>query len=211
MNLKLKKDISPQRALRWAISITLPSLLLFSANQILISWNVSNLLTKVEISENVLKAYKNSETKGEPKQGEESAYWGEHGGDIEYIGPKDRWARRYIVPAAEKYLPELKIKINELKKMNFFAFDQDIRIARDSYIKHASVWSDILEETISCGKRDSDTYLYRCISDIYYYEGSDQINRTWDVSRLEFIRISPMFDLYDNKRRAAIIFDESDS
>ena len=45
------------KAVKWAISILLPSLLIFGFNQILISWNLDRLVSAVQDSEEIINSY----------------------------------------------------------------------------------------------------------------------------------------------------------
>ena len=76
---RFDKSAFSKRALKWSISIVLPSLILFGSNQILVAWNLSNLLTAVEKSESSMKAYTSAATVNKPGPGVEAKYWGEHG------------------------------------------------------------------------------------------------------------------------------------
>jgi len=205
---RFDKSTFSKRALKWSISIVLPSLILFGSNQILVTWNLSNLLTAVENSESSMKTYLAAAKVNKPGPGVEAKYWGEHGFDIEYIGPRDRWARENIVPAAIKYLPEIKENIAELEDMNLITFDQGMKLARESYIKHAIEWRNALEAIIVCGERDSDSYLWLCIDNYYYNGGDAKISGTWNSAQMEFARISPMLGLYNVNSRISDIFKD---
>ena len=198
---RVEKSTSPQKALKWAVSIILPSLILFGANQVLVTWNLSKLLTAVEESESSVKTYLDAAKVNEPAPGVENNYWSEHGMDIEYIGPRDKWAREIIVPAAERSLPDLTAHIAELEAMNLLTFDQGIKLAKVSFLKHAKAWRSALEAVIACGERQSDSYLWQCINDYYLNGGDENISRTWDSAKMEFARISPMFDFYNINSR----------
>ena len=205
---RFEKSTSPQKALKWAISIILPSLILFGANQVLVTWNLSNLLTAVEKSESSMNSYSAAVKVGKPAPGVENEYWSVYGMDIDYVGPRDKWARENIVPAAVKFLPELKSSIAELEGMKLLTFDQGMKLAKVSYLNHAKEWRSALEAVIVCVERKIDSYLWRCIDDYYYYGGSEKISRTWDSAKMEFARISPMFSFYSINSRISKVFGD---
>ena len=194
---KLIKNLTPNKALKWSISIILTSVILFSVNQIIVSWNLNKLITKIESTESNLSQYQVEYSKDKPAPGVENEYWAQHGNEIDYVGPKDIWARNSILPTTTKYIPKLNKDIAELQSLNLITFDQSIKIAKDSYLEHAKVWLSLLEKTQACGNRPTDSYLHSCIDDLYYYGGSDDITRSWDNTRLEIKRISPMFNLFN--------------
>jgi hypothetical protein len=202
---KLIKNLTPNKALKCSISIILPSVILFSVNQIVVSWNLNKLITKIESTESNLSQYQVEYSKDKPAPGAENEYWAQHGNEIDYVGPKDIWARNSILPTTTKYIPKLNKDIAEMQSLNLITFDQSIKIAKDSYLEHANVWLSLLEKTQACGSRPTDSYLYSCIDDLYYYGGSDDITRSWDNTRLEIKRISPMFNLFNLDSRISKI------
>jgi hypothetical protein len=187
------------KAIKWAISIFLPSLLIFGFNQVLVSWNLDRLVSAVEESEVSMQLYFDAYRENQPKPGEPNQYWFEHGYDVDYVSLEDQWVRKTVAPAALKYRDVLLSNKAEIESLKILTFDSGVKQARKEYLLHVQAWINLLDQTSSCEN-------YTCVLD-YRDWSSASISQTFRSSSTEFSRISPMFDFFDIGNRVTKIFE----
>lgn len=188
------------RLIKWAISIILPSLLIFGFNQVLISWNLNRLVNGVEKSEETMRLYIQDSRKDAPKPGEANLYWFNHGYDTDYVDLWDQWIRKVVVPVSKKSLVQLKEDEARIENLQLMTFDSGVKQARKEYLGHIRAWKVHLEKLASCE-------YYSCVLD-EYDRSQSSISQTFHASSTEFSRISPLFDLYGIGERIDKIFIE---
>ena len=187
------------KAVKWAISILLPSLLIFGFNQILISWNLDRLVSAVQDSEEIMNSYSEAAMQNRPSSEEISNDWGEHGGDIDFVSVKDKWIQNTVAPTALEYSNRYKAERIKIELLNLVTFDSGVKQARKEYIAHVKAWEKLLNQIGTCR-------YYICVLDAQD-AASESISQTFRSSSTEFSRISPLFDLYNISDRVAKIFD----
>lgn len=203
MNIEIKPKDSIQKRqikiVKWAISILLPSLLIFGFNQILISWNLDRLVTAVEASEETMHLYSDAVKQNRPSSEEISNDWGENGGDIDFVSVKDKWIQNTVAPAALEYSQKFKAERIKINSLRLVTFDSGVTQARKEYIAHIEAWEKLLNQISAC-----DYYI--CVLDAND-EASESISQTFRSSATEFSRISPLVDFYNIGNRVTKIFE----
>lgn len=187
------------KVVKWAISILLPSLLIFGFNQILISWNLDRLVSAVEASEDLMHTYSEATQQNRPTPEEISNDWGENGWDIDFVSVKDKWIQQTVAPTALKYSKEFKSERTKIEGLNLLTFDSGVKQARKEYIAHVRAWESLLIAISTCD-------YYTCVLDAQD-AASESISQTFRSSSTEFSRISPLFDLYNIGDRVTEIFE----
>lgn len=188
------------RLIKWAISIILPSLLIFGFNQVLISWNLNRLVNAVEKSEDTMRSYLRDSRENAPKPGEANLYWFNHGYDADYVDLWDQWIRKVVVPVSKNSLVQLEDDEARIENLQLLTFDSGVKQARKEYLGHVRAWKVHLEKLSSCD-------YYTCVRD-EYDRSQMSISETFRASSTEFSRISPLFDLYGIGVRIDSIFSE---
>jgi hypothetical protein len=187
------------KAVKWAISILLPSLLIFGFNQILISWNLDRLVSAVEVSEKTMVSYTDTAKRNRPTSEEVSNDWGMNGGDIDFVSIKDKWIRNTVVPAALIHAQRLKAERINIESLNLLTFDSGVKQARKEYLAHVQAWEKLLIQISTCK-------YYLCALNAHD-AANLSITQTFRSSSTEFSRISPLFDFYNIGERVAKIFE----
>jgi len=187
------------KVVKWAISILLPSLLIFGFNQILISWNLDRLVSAVEVSEEIMHSYSDAAKQNRPSSEEISNDWGDNGGNIDFVSVKDKWIQNTVAPTALEYSQKYKAERLKIESLSLVTFDSGVKQARKEYIAHIQAWEKFLSQISTCE-------YYICALDAHD-AASESISQTFRSSSTEFSRISPLFDFYNIGNRVTKIFE----
>lgn len=202
---------SRRRAVKWLASLILSGLPIFAANQVLTSWNLSRLASKMQQSESIMKLHHAAEAAvpaptadqipaNEKFCTEESSGAGTTiSCSYDEVAALNRWVVEDIVGPNKKYAPLLRSKRAEIESMNLWSFGQSADLARDVYVMHVRAWVGAMEEVSKCKS-------YQCYVDVYGLGYSEEIKRTFAVAETEIARISPALDFFGANEKLQKIF-----
>ena len=191
---KMKK--TQRRIIKWSISTIIPSLLIFILAQIISGWNLSRIVQKIEESERIMVSF-NAIYEDWPERSTyetgsrlEAKYWAETNG----------WVVGIVAPEAEKHLARLRKNTSDLKAMQLWTWDDSIKLARTSYIRHAAVWEELMNSQSECP-------FLECL-EVTFEDYGDEIESSFLSAETEFDRISPRFDMFRVVARINKIFSD---
>jgi hypothetical protein len=189
---KMKR--TQRRVIKWAISTIIPSLLIFISAQIISGWNLSRVIQKIEESEKIMVSF-NEIYKAWP---EPSTYETGSRLDAKYWAETNGWVVGIVAPEAEKHLARLRENTSDLKAMQLWTWDDSIKLARTSYIRHAVVWEELMNSQSQCS-------FLECL-EVAFQDYGDEIDSSFISAKTEFDRISPRFDVFRVVTRINKIF-----
>jgi hypothetical protein len=195
-NEKMKK--TQRKVIKWSISTMIPSLLIFILAQIVSGWNLSRIVHEIEESEKIMVSF-NEIYEAWP---ERSTY--ESGSRLEakYWAETHGWVVGIVAPEAEKHLARLQKNTSDLKAMRLWTWDDSIKLARASYIRHAVVWEELMNSQSQC-------LILQCV-EVTFDDYGDEIESSFISAETEFNRISPRFDVFRVVARINKIFSDQD-
>ena len=206
-----KSVIFRKRAVKWVASLVLSGIPIFAVNQILTSWNLSRLASKMQQSESVMKSHHAAEAaKPAPTAdqipADEKFCTEESSGtgttiscSYDETAALNRWVVEEIAGINQKYAPLLRSKRAEIESMNLWSFGQSADLARDVYVMHVRAWVGAMEEVSKCKS-------YQCYMDVYGFRYTEEISRTFAIAETEIARISPALDVFGANEKLRKIF-----
>lgn len=185
-----------RKVIKWSISTVIPSLLIFILAQIISGWNLSRIVQKIEESEKIMVSF-NEIYEAWP---ERSTYEAGSRLDAKYWAETNGWVAGIVAPEAEKHLARLRKNTSDLKAMRLWTWDDSIKLARTSYIRHAAVWEELMNSQSECSG-------LQCV-EVTLEDYGDEIKSSFIGSETEFDRISPRFDVFRVAARINKIFSD---
>ena len=207
----VKSLIFRRRAVKWVASLVLSGLPIFAANQILTSWNLSRLATKMQQSEAIMKRHHAAQDAmpaptADQIPADEKFCTEESSGSTTTISCSydetaalNRWVVEEIAGINQEYAPLLRSKRAEIESMSLWSFGQSADLARDVYVMHVRAWVGAMEEVSKCKS-------YQCFVDVYDFRYTEEISRTFAIAETEIARISPTLDVFKANEKLRKIF-----
>jgi hypothetical protein len=197
MNIASEKmNRTQRRIIKWCISTIIPSLLIFIAAQVIAGWNIYRVVHKIEESERIMVSFNEIyEDWPEPSTYEtgsrlEAKYWAETNG----------WVVGIVAPEAEKHLARLRKNTSDLKAMKLWTWDDSIKLALASYVRHAAAWEELMNSQSECP-------FLECL-EVTFDNYGNEIESSFVSAKTEFDRISPRFDVFRVVARINKIFSD---
>ena len=174
--------------------------LLVTANLYFSQIRLSDLLTKVELTEEIAEstntAYKINSTQGVRGQ---CIRLGVIGREYCGVAEWDNLVSEVIRPRILEGKDELQAERYFYEKISLWPFGGEFEEAKAAYLQHLDSWIDFYERTSSCK-------TYECL--IRKWNEPNEINSTFKISRRLFQESVPLLDFRGSKVRIEEVFKE---